>query len=102
MIRDSAVLKAQKVEIILDENGKPKKIIAYGNVKIIEPERKVFADYAEYDLVKDVMYLKGNAKIQEKTRLLEADEITMYRKENRLVAKGNKKRVRTVYVEEKK
>lgn len=102
LIRDSAVLKAQKVEIILDENGKPKKIIAYGNVKIIEPERKVFADYAEYDLVKDVMYLKGNAKIQEKTRLLEADEITMYRKENRLVAKGNKKRVRTVYVEEKK
>ena len=102
LIRDSSVLRAEKVEIILNEEGKPVKVIASGNVKIIEPMRKVFANYAEYDLTKEVIYLKGSAKIQEKTRILEADEITIYRKENRLVAKGNKKRVRTVYLEEKK
>ncbi|WP_461828783.1 LptA/OstA family protein [Aquifex sp.] len=102
LIRDSSVLRAEKVEIILNEEGKPVKIIASGNVKIIEPERKVFANYAEYDLIKDIIYLKGSAKIQEKTRILEADEITIYRKENRLVAKGGKKRVRTVYLEGKK
>ena len=102
LIRDSSVLRAEKVEIILNEEGKPVKVIARGKVKIIEPERKVFADYAEYDLEKDIIYLRGSAKIQEKTRILEADEITIYRKENRLVAKGGKKRVRTVYLEGKK
>ena len=102
LIRDSSVLRAEKVEIILNKEGKPVKIVAKGNVRIIEPNRKVFADYAEYDLTKDVIYLKGSAKIQEKTRVLEAEEITIYRKENRLVAKGGKKRVKTVYLEEKK
>ena len=102
LIRDSSVLRAEKVEIILNEEGKPVKVIARGKVKIIEPERKVFADYAEYDLIKDIIYLKGNAKIQEKTRVLEAEEVTIYKQENKLVAKGSKKRVRTVYLEGKK
>lgn len=102
LVRDSSVLRAAKVDIILSKEGKPIKVIAEGNVKIIEPERQAFAEFAEYDLNTDVIYLRGNAKIQEKTKVLEADEITIYRKENRLVAKGNKKRIRTVYVEEKK
>ena len=91
LIRDNAILKANKVEIILNKEGKPVKIIARGNVRIIEPNRKVFADYVEYDLPKEIIYIKGSAKIQEKARILEANEITIYRKENRLVAKGGKK-----------
>ncbi len=102
LIRDSSTLRAKKVEIILDKEGKPLKIIAYGNVRIVEPERKVFSDYAEYDLSKEIVHLKGSVKIQEKTRILEADEVIIYRKENKLVAKGERNRVRTVYVEEKK
>ena len=102
LIKDSSVLRAEKVEIILNEEGKPMKIIATGNVRIIELDRKVFADYVEYNLAKDIIYLKGGAKIQEKTKILEADEIMIYRKNNRLIAKGGKKKVRTVYLEEKK
>ncbi len=102
LIKESSVLRAEKVEIILNEEGKPVKIVASGNVRVIEPNRKAFANYLEYNLTEDIIYLKGGAKIQERTRILEADEIIIYRKNNKLIAKGGKKRVRTVYLEEKK
>lgn len=101
LVRNSSVLNADKVIVYLNKEGKPVRIVAKGKVKIIENERKAFSDYAEYDLTNEVIILKGNAKIQEKTRLLEADEIVIYRKENRLIAKGIKRKVRTVYMEEK-
>ncbi len=101
LVRNSSVLNAEKVIVYLNKEGKPVRIVAKGKVKIIENERKAFSDYAEYDLTNEVIILKGNAKIQEKTRLLEADEIVIYRKENRLIAKGIKRKVRTVYMEEK-
>ena len=102
LIRNSSVLNADRVIVYLNKEGKPTRIVAEGKVKIIEDERKAFAEYAEYDLTNEVIILKGNAKIQEKTRLLEADEIVIYRKEERLIAKGLKKKVKTVYMEEKK
>lgn len=102
LIRGSSILKADEVIIILDKNGKPLKIIAKGKVKVIEDSRRSYADYVEYDMQRDVIYMKGNARIVEGNRILEADEIFLYRKENRLTAKGTTKRVRTVYVEEEK
>ncbi|NPA32322.1 MAG: lipopolysaccharide transport periplasmic protein LptA [Aquificae bacterium] len=100
LVRDGSVLRAQEVIILLSEDGKPVRIIAKGDVRVHEEGRRSFARYMEYDVERDVIILKGDAKIVEKTRVLEAEEIIIYRKENRLIAKGHKKRVRTVYVEE--
>ncbi|NPB07608.1 MAG: lipopolysaccharide transport periplasmic protein LptA [Aquificae bacterium] len=101
LVRDSSVLRADEVVIYLNEENKPVKIVAKGRVRVRENGRRAWADYAEYDLLKDVIILRGSAKIQEKTRVLEAEEIIIYRKENRLVAHGKGKRVRSVYLEEK-
>lgn len=100
--RDSSTLKADEVVILLDKENKPYKLIAKGNVKFRENGRKAEAEFAEYDLRKEIIHLKGNAKIEENGRVVEADEIIIYKREKRLVAKGKGKRVRTVYVEEKK
>ncbi|GAB6065908.1 LptA/OstA family protein [Aquifex pyrophilus] len=102
LIKDSSVLNAEEVIIYLNKQGKPVKIVAKGKVSIVEGNRKSFADYLEYDLTKEVIYMRGNAKIVEGKRILEADEIYLYRKEKKLVAKGKKRRVRSVFVEEKK
>jgi len=100
--RDDAILKADEVVILLDKENKPFKLIAKGRVRFREKGRKAEAQFAEYDLKKETIYLKGNARIEEEGRIIEADEIIIYKKERRLVAKGKGKRVRTVYVEEKK
>ncbi|NPB07025.1 MAG: lipopolysaccharide transport periplasmic protein LptA [Aquificae bacterium] len=102
LTRNSSVLRADEVVILLDENNKPVKIIAKGRVRVKENGRKAWANYAEYDLKKGVIVLRGEAKIVEDGRVLEADEIVIYQKENRLVAIGKKRRVRSVYVEEEK
>jgi len=102
LIRDSSVLHADEVIIYLNKENKPVKIVARGKVRVKEKDRRAWADYAEYDLIEDVIILRGNAKIQEKTRVLEAEEIVIYRKENRLVAHGKGKRVRSLYLEEKR
>ncbi|WP_461832626.1 LptA/OstA family protein [Aquifex sp.] len=102
LIRDGSVLKADEVIIYLDKEGKPLKIVAKGKVSILEDNRKSFSDYLEYDLKKDIVYMRGNAKIVEGKKVLEADEIYIYGKEKKIVAKGEKNRVRSVFVEEKK
>ena len=100
LIRGEAILKAEKVEILLDENGKPLKVIATGRVMYVEPNRKAFSDYAEYDLRADVIILKGRAKVEEDKNFLEADEIVYDKRNETLQAKGKEGRVRTIYIEE--
>ncbi len=98
LIRGEAVLKANRVTIFLDPQGKPIKIVALGNVRYEEPGRKAEAQYAEYDLHKDLIILKGNAKVEEERSILEAEEIIYDRKKQTLQASGD--RVRTIYIEE--
>ncbi len=102
LTRGESVLKADKVVILLDEKGKPTKMIATGNVRYYEPKRKSFSEYAEYDLRNEVIVLKGNARVEEDKNLLEAEEIVYDRKNGTLQAKGDKSKVRTIYIEEEK
>ena len=102
LTRGESVLKADKVVIFLNEEGKPVKMVATGNVRYYEPKRKAFSSYAEYDLKRDLIVLKGKAKVEEEQNLLEADEIVYDRKNGTLKAKGDKSKVRTIYIEEEK
>jgi len=100
LTRGEAVLKAQKVTILLDEEGRPLKLIAEKNVIYIEPARRATADYAEYDLRAETILLRGNAKVEERKNVLEAEEIVYDRRNETLQAKGGAGRVRTIYIEE--
>jgi lipopolysaccharide export system protein LptA len=100
LVRGQAVLKAGKVTILLNEEGKPVKLIAEGNVVYTEPGRKATSAYAEYDLRTEVIILRGNARVEEEKNLIEAEEIVYDRKNGTLRASGGRKRVRTIYIEE--
>jgi len=100
LTRGEAVLRAQKVTVFLDEEGKPLKLVAEGNVLYFEPGRKATADYAEYDLKKEILILRGGAKVEERKNVLEAEEIVYDRKNETLQAKGGEGKVRTIYIEE--
>lgn len=102
LTRGESVLRADEVVIFLDENGKPVKITATGNVRYYEPKRRAFSEYAEYDLRSDVIILRGKARVEEDKNILEADEIVYDRKKETLQAKGDNSRVRTIYIEEEK
>ncbi len=102
LVRGKAVLRADKVTIFVDEEGKPKKLVAEGNVVYTEPGRKAVSSYAEYDLRTEVILLRGNARVEEDRNLIEAEEIVYDRKNNTLRALGGGRRVRTIYIEEEK
>ena len=102
LVRDRSVLRADKVTILIDNQGKPKKLIAEGNVIYTEPGRRAVASYAEYDLKTETIVLRGNARVEEEKNLIEAEEIVYDRKNNLLRALGKGKRVRTIYIEEER
>ncbi len=100
LTRGTAILRAQRVTILLDEEGKPLKLVAEGDVIYEEPDRKATADYAEYDLREETILLRGNARVEERKNILEAEEIVYDRRNETLQAKGGAGRVRTIYIEE--
>ncbi len=100
LTRGEAELKADRVVIFLSKKGKPKKLVAEGSVRYEEPGRSATAEYAEYDLEKEVIFLRGKAVVEEDKNVLEADEIVYDRKNKTLQAKGENRRVRTIYIEE--
>ncbi len=100
LTRGEAELRASRVVIMLGKKGKPKRLIAEGSVRYIEPGRSATAEYAEYDLEKEVIVLRGRAVVEEDKNVLEADEIVYDRKNKTLQAKGENRRVRTIYIEE--
>ncbi|GEM_PF-684557 len=102
LVRGEAVLRADRVTILLSKEGKPEKLIAEGNVVYTEPGRKATSSYAEYDLKTEVIILKGGARVEEEKNLIEAEEIVYDRKNGLLRASGGGKRVRTIYIEEER
>lgn len=97
--RGNGVLTADKVIVFLDENKKAKYIVAEGNVHYVEGIRRAKADRAEYDLQKEIVKLIGNARVEEGQNFVEGDQIVYYKKEDRAVAEGKGRKVRTFYIE---
>ena len=102
LTKGDTLLKADKVIIHLDKNGQPSKIVAEGNVKYREKDRKAVSERAEYDLQREVIVLQGKARVEDNKNLIEAEEIVYHKKTNTLKALGKGGKVRTIYVEEEK
>ncbi|MCS7083839.1 MAG: lipopolysaccharide transport periplasmic protein LptA [Aquificaceae bacterium] len=95
--RADGVLKAQRLVIFLDEKKRAKSAEATGQPLYRDEKRQASADSIQYDFEKEILILKGNARLQEGESFIEAPQITYFRKEDRALAQG---RVRTIYVEE--
>lgn len=101
MTKGNELLTADKVIIYLDENKKANSAEAEGKVFYTDGKRIAKADKAFYDFKKDIVQLISNAKVEEGSNFVEADEIIYYRKEERAIAISKNKKVRSFYVEEK-
>lgn len=101
MTKGNELLTADKVIIHLDENKKANSAEAEGKVFYTDGKRIAKADKAFYDFKKDIVQLISNAKVEEGSNFVEADEIIYYRKEERAIAISKNKKVRSFYVEEK-
>ncbi len=99
--KDKGVLKADTIIIYMDEEGKAEKVLAKGNAIYEEENRKATAEEITHDLSKNVIILKGRARVEEGRNYIEAEEIVYYIDTGRAIAEGHGSRVRTFYVEER-
>lgn len=68
--------------------GDVDRIVAEGNVRIVQGERLATGGKAEYFRVEDRMVLTGSPRVSEGKNSVQGEEIVLYLKENRSVVKG--------------
>ncbi len=98
--KGKGILKADKIIIFLGKKGKAEKVMAEGNAVYKEDNRKATAEEIIHDMNKNVIILKGKARIEEGRNFIEAEEITYYVDSGRAIARGMGGRVKTFYAEE--
>ena len=100
--KEDFTLKADTLEIFLDEKGDIKEIIALGNVRFVKGNRRGKSDRAEYYKDKNYIVLIGNAELQQDNNVIEGDEIVYYIDTEKAEVTGKNKRVRTIFFPEEK
>jgi lipopolysaccharide export system protein LptA len=80
------------------KGGDVERIVAEGNVRIVQQERVATGDRAEYFRAEERMVMTGSPKVSEGSSSVEGQEIILYLKENRSVVKsGQGGRVNAVF-----
>jgi len=98
--RKDVKIYSDEVRIYFDEKNKIKKIIALGNVKIIDKKgRFALSNVATYYVDAEKIVLSGDAKIQQDSNALESEEIVFYLKNKKVEATGS---VKTIIFPKKK
>ncbi len=100
--KDKGTLKADRIIVFMGKEGRAEKIVAKGNAVYKEDGKKAYAKEITHDLSKNVIILKGQAKVEEGKNYIEAEEIIYYVNTGKAIAKGNGGRVKMFYVEEEK
>lgn len=97
--RGNSVLYADKMSIYLSKKNKIVKIIADGNVKIVDGPKEAHSQHAEYYDDQQMLILMGEPTIQEGNNILKSDRIKFFVDTYKVEAEGN---VETVYVPKSK
>jgi len=84
--QEDVTLYANTLVIIYDPDTKKlKEIIATGNVKVVQLERRATGQKATFDQDKNKVVLDGNAVVREGTNVIRGERITFYVEEERSV-----------------
>lgn len=89
--QEDTTLYANTLTIIYDPNTKKlKEIIAAGNVKVVQLDRRATGQKATFDQDKNKVVLDGEAVIREGTNVIRGERIIFYVDEERSVVEGGK------------
>ncbi|ACS80313.1 LPS ABC transporter substrate-binding protein LptA [Maridesulfovibrio salexigens] len=80
-----------------DTQDKIKKIVAAGNVKVVMKKRKGHCDKLTYVVGDSIIYMNGNAELQDGPNLIQGDEIKFYLKDNRAEVVGGNKPIEAIF-----
>ena len=89
--QEDTTLYANILTITYDPNTKKlKEIIAVGNVKVVQLDRRATGQKATFDQDKNKVVLDGEAVVREGTNVIRGERITFYVDEERSVVEGGK------------
>jgi lipopolysaccharide export system protein LptA len=89
--QENTTLYANTMVITYDANTKKlKEIVAVGNVKVVQLERRATGQKATFDQDKNKMVLDGEAVVREGANVIRGERITYYVDEERSVVEGGR------------
>ena len=89
--QEDTTLYANTVTILYDPNTKKlKEIIAVGNVKVVQLERRATSQKATFDQDKNKVIFDGDAVVREGANVIRGERIVYYVDEGRSVVEGGK------------
>lgn len=96
--QDELTLRADELRVTLDieEAGRPREIVAIGNVRIVSGERVATGRRAEFDHARRTVTLSGDAVLRDGRNEVAGDKVVVYLDQQRSVVEGGEDRVRAV------
>jgi lipopolysaccharide export system protein LptA len=89
--QEDITLYANTVVVVYDPDTKKlKEIVATGNVKVVQLDRRATGQKVTFDQDKNKVVLDGDAVIREGTNVIRGERITFYVEEERSVVEGGK------------
>jgi lipopolysaccharide export system protein LptA len=89
--QEDTTLYANTLTILYDPNTKKlKEIVAVGNVKVVQLDRRATGQKATFDQDKNKVVLDGEAVVREGTNVIRGERITFYVDEERSVVEPGK------------
>jgi len=89
--QEDITLYANTLTILYDPNTKKlKEIVAVGNVKVLQLDRRATGQKATFDQDKNKVILDGEAVVREGANVIRGERITFYVDEERSVVEGGK------------
>ncbi len=66
---EEASFASEKADLFFNQKDELEMIIAYGNVKLTQPKRSSISDRVDFDYIKEIVTLTGNATLKEVDQL---------------------------------
>ncbi len=85
-----------RVTLDIEQAGRPREIIALGNVRIVSGERVATGRRAEFDHARQTVTLSGDAVLRDGRNEVSGDKVVVYLDQQRSVVEGGEDRVRAI------
>lgn len=82
-------MTARELEVFFDAGSKVERLVAIGEVKIVQPNRETTSNRADYDVRTNKILLTGSPKIIDGGRTITAPEIVIDRTDNSMKTGGD-------------